>query len=64
MNLPSSKVNKLVKVQFVYETGHVFELDEKNALNFQNNMDSTTIMAIRGHQFAPVEWNLVKEDKK
>jgi hypothetical protein len=59
MNLPTSKENKLVNVRFTYESGHVFELDKENSLNFQMNMDDTSIMGVRGHQFKPVDWNLI-----
>ena len=56
MNLPNSKDKKLVSVTFTFEDGEIYTLDEKNALNFQRNMDATSIMGIRGHIFAPVDW--------
>lgn len=56
MRLPEDK--KLVHVTYMYEDGSVFSLDKENALNFQNNIKSTSILSVRGnHQFAPVDWN-------
>ena len=62
MNLPNSKDKKLVSVTFTYEGGETYTLDEKNSLNFQNNMDATSIMGIRGHIFAPVDWEKIPQN--
>lgn len=63
MRLPEDK--KLVAVKYTYEDGSEYVLDEKNALNFQNNIKSTSVLSVRGsHYFAPVEWELYNRDKE
>jgi len=63
MRLPEDK--KLVAVKYTYEDGSVFTLNEENALNFQNNIKSTSILSVRGnHYFAPVDWNIELESEK
>jgi len=63
MRLPEDK--KLVAVKYTFEDGSEYVLDEKNALNFQNNIKSTSVLSVRGnHYFAPVEWELYNRDKE
>ena len=53
--------NKIVSVQYHYEDGSVFETDGKqSAVNYLNNIASTTIMALRGHIFCAVRWLKIK----
>lgn len=54
MNLPKDK--KLIRVTFEYEGGDIYCLDENNSKNFNDNINATVIMAIRGHKFAEVDW--------
>jgi hypothetical protein len=56
MRLPEDK--KLVAVTFTYENGETYTLNEENSLNFQNNIKSTSVLSVRGHVFAPVDWQL------
>lgn len=55
MNLPIDK--KLVKVEFTYNDGSKYSLDELNSEKYNKNIEATGLMALRGHVFNKVEWN-------
>jgi hypothetical protein len=61
MRLPENK--KLVKVTFQYEDGSIFVTNEESSLNFQENLNATGTMALRGHNFKPVEWEITSNSE-
>lgn len=61
MKLPQDK--KLVRVEYTYEDGSKYYLDEENSENFRKNIDSASSLCnTRSYwSFLPVEW---QEDKE
>lgn len=59
--LPKDK--KLVRVEYLYEDGTRYVLDEQNAIRFDKNIKSTDFLAItRNWQFLPVEWIVIEPE--
>lgn len=59
--LPKDK--KLVRVEYLYEDGTRYVLDEQNAIRFDKNIKSTDFLATtRNWQFLPVEWIVIEPE--
>lgn len=60
--LPKDK--KLVRVEYLYEDGTKYILDELNAQRYDKNVRSTDFLAItKNWQFLPVTWIVIEPEQ-